>query len=101
MKRNVPLTRRTPIRKRSSRQARKEKAYGAWRQGYLAAHPDCEAHIQASDICTFVAEELHHIKPRSQGGPWAHPDNAISVCRACHRWIHAHPASARHMGLLA
>lgn len=101
MKRNVPLRRSKPINRRSSKQARKEKAYSAWRQGYLAAHPDCEAQIPTPDICTFAADELHHVKPRSQGGAWAHPDNVLAVCRSCHTWIHAHPATARDMGLLA
>lgn len=42
---------------------------------------------------------LHHRKLRSQGGPGT-IENAVTLCPQHHGWVHAHPAEARHLGLI-
>lgn len=42
---------------------------------------------------------VHHRVRRSQGGRDAAP-NLITLCEACHRWVHANPYAARREGLL-
>lgn len=78
--------------------------YRTVRYEYALAHPFCEAQV----VCgapgwsrTANATEIHHILSLAQGGPRSDPDNLISVCSECHRWIHDHPESARLLGLMA
>ena len=42
---------------------------------------------------------VHHRVPRSQGGMDI-AANLITLCHACHRYVHAHPYGARREGLL-
>lgn len=61
----------------------------------------CEA--QESPGCPegyHDGEELHHVIRRGQGG--GHGDENLRwICGDAHRWIHANPAEARKLGLLA
>lgn len=41
--------------------------------------------------------DVHHRMPRSGGVNEAAP-NKVSLCRWCHRWVHANPAEARRDG---
>lgn len=44
--------------------------------------------------------ELHHVIRRGQGG--SHDDENLRwICSAAHCWVHANPAAARELGLLA
>lgn len=65
-----------------------KKRYGrTWkriRDRYIAAHPLCE---QCKKNGTFtLAQEVHHIKPLSQGGT-NDVDNLMSLCTSCHSRI--------------
>ena len=64
--------------------------YGrAWtriRDRYIAAHPLCEECQKHGKITS--AQEVHHIKPLSQGG--SHVDsNLMALCTPCHSRITA------------
>lgn len=73
------------------------KKYGrAWkriRDRHIAQHPLCE---QCLNEGRFVsAEEVHHIKPISQGGTHAR-NNLIALCKSCHAQIHAERGDRWH-----
>lgn len=55
----------------------------------------CEADIPS--VCTYVAREWHHRKPRSLGGRWD-PSNGMHLCVDCHLYITTHPAHAQRAG---
>lgn len=66
------------------------------RRKYERARPDeplrdwCEAGFEC---CDGRATDRHHVRPRSAGG--GHDtDNTRDICRACHRFVHEHPAWA-------
>lgn len=48
--------------------------------------------------CGGRATDKHHRKRRRDGGHAV--ENLISVCRACHTWIHAHPKQAVYEGFI-
>ncbi|MGB4153380.1 MAG: HNH endonuclease signature motif containing protein, partial [Bacillota bacterium] len=53
---------------------------------YIAAHPLCEQCEKLDRITP--AQEVHHIKPLSQGGTHA-KDNLMALCKPCHSRITA------------
>jgi len=67
-----------------------KKRYGrSWkriRDRYITAHPLCEQCQKDGRITP--AEEVHHIKPLSQGGT-NDVDNLMSLCTSCHSEITA------------
>lgn len=80
------------VTKRYNQQERSpdvNRKYGrAWRvvrDRYVAAHPLCERCLQAGRLTPV--EEVHHIKPVSQGGT-NDDSNLMSLCRSCHTKIH-------------
>lgn len=66
------------------------KRYGSvWRkirESYVKVHPFCEVCFKEGRMKRV--EEVHHIKPLSEGGTH-HKDNLISLCQSCHARIHA------------
>lgn len=62
-----------------------KRRYGrAWkriRDKYVKAHPNCA-------ICGAETEEVHHIKPLSQGGSLNDRSNLMALCRRCHLKVH-------------
>ena len=56
------------------------------RDSYVKAHPFCEECFKKGMI--VPVEEVHHIKPLSEGGNHS-KDNLISLCKSCHARIHA------------
>lgn len=71
--------------------------YGrAWkriRDRHIATHPLCEMCKRQGRITP--AEEVHHIKPLSQGG--THDDsNLMSLCKECHSRITAREGGRWH-----
>ena len=71
--------------------------YGrAWkriRDRHIAAHPLCEMCKRQGRITP--AEEVHHIKPLSQGG--THDENNLmSLCKECHSRITAKEGGRWH-----
>ena len=67
-----------------------KKRYGrTWkriRDRYIAANPLCEQCKKNGKLTP--AEEVHHIKPLSQGGSNT-DDNFMSLCKSCHSSISA------------
>ncbi len=79
------------------RQAETKRRYGTkWqriRKQYAQSHPFCE---QCFDNGIYVpVEEVHHIKPLSEGGTHD-ADNLISLCRSCHARLHAQRGDRWH-----
>lgn len=79
----------------------------------LADRPACEAGIRIGDHigesmvvmprwarCDINAVDVHELLPRSAGGSITEEDNVITVCRACHHWIHENSKVSRELGLL-
>ena len=64
--------------------------YGrAWkriRDAYVREHPFCEECFKKGAL--VPVEEVHHIKPLSEGGNH-NKSNLISLCKSCHARIHA------------
>jgi len=58
----------------------------------------CEAQID--DVCSARPEHRHHVRRRSQGGT-DDASNTRDLCGRCHDWVHAHPAAAYQLSLLA
>ena len=53
--------------------------------------------------CGDQASEVHHRRVRGMGGsmddPTRHrPDRLVSLCAACHRWVHDNPFAAKVAG---
>ena len=71
--------------------------YGrAWkriRDSYVKSHPYCELCLKQGMVAPV--EEVHHIKPLSEGGTHAR-DNLISLCKSCHSRIHAQRGDRWH-----
>ena len=72
------------------RQPETKRRYGTkWkriRKQYAQSHPFCE---QCFDNGIYVpVEEVHHIKPLSEGGTHD-AENLISLCKSCHARLHA------------
>jgi len=75
---------------RHQRDPAAKKRYGrAWkliRDHHIASHPLCEKCMKIGKITPV--QEVHHIKPLSQGGTNAE-DNLMSLCTSCHSEITA------------
>ncbi|MBQ6152071.1 MAG: HNH endonuclease [Mogibacterium sp.] len=54
---------------------------------YIKAHPYCQLCYETRGIMV-KAEQVHHIKPLSEGGTNDF-DNLMSLCKSCHSRIHA------------
>jgi hypothetical protein len=51
--------------------------------------------------CGLAASEWHHRRSRRVRDEHTHsPGNGVSLCRACHAWVHQHPERARELGLI-
>ena len=48
--------------------------------------------------CGSRSRALHHRQRRREGGHGL--ENVISMCNACHRFVHAHPTEAREGGYI-
>lgn len=57
---------------------------------YVKEHPFCEECFKKGII--VPVEEVHHIKPLSEGGNH-NKNNLISLCKSCHARIHASDGS--------
>lgn len=63
-----------------------ERYGGSWRRvrdRYIQLHPLCEDCIEMGNVPPGRSEEVHHIKPKSQGGS-DHFDNLRALCKSCH-----------------
>jgi len=51
----------------------------------LGLHP--EADVVFCEYCGIIANDIHHIEYKSQGGT-DEPENLIALCRYCHNSAH-------------
>lgn len=68
--------------------------YSRLRKDFLSDNPVCQM-----DGCNAQACDVHH-KSGRRGGNYLAVDTWMSLCRACHDWIHAHSNEAREKGYL-
>lgn len=97
---------RQRIRRTSTRQRQRLKDYRIARSRFMREHPRCEACAKIAalghdlDEKPHAASEPHHVRGRA-GKLLTDTRYFLAVCRKAHEWIHAHPALARSLGLLA
>lgn len=105
LRRGTPLERRTPLRGgtplvRKPLRARSKKTEALYRirrslvAALLAERPVCERCGSARST------DVHEPQMRSRGADITDPTQCVCLCRACHRWIHDHPAAATAEGWL-
>ena len=106
VKRSGPIQRKTPLRRVSTKTAKRNRARSTFRLEQLAERPGCEARetiwtIEPTwDGCTRFATDLHEPLTRARGGSVLDASNTVATCRACHEWIHRYPTKATQIGLL-
>lgn len=81
---------RTPLRRRSTKTAARDRRYSTERKQYLLQHPICEAGL---DTCRWSATEVHHRAGRAPS-VFFRRELWLAVCSSCHVWITNHPAEA-------
>jgi len=105
LKRRTPLSPGAPLRRQTSLSrgtSLRRRARGVARDLYeqvLARDGGCIARGLVPQVSCMGRIDPHHRLMRSQGGKDS-LDNLISVCRAHHDWIHAHPARSYDLDLL-
>lgn len=98
MKRSGPLKRNTPLRAKSKLKTRSKPVPKSVYQDVLARDMGCRA-AEVIRIPCAGRIDPHHVKRRSQGGEDT-PENLVSLCRAHHDWVHAHPDESYQLGFL-
>lgn len=104
LQRRVQLSRsaktltRTPLRPVSSAQRNHRDRMDELRP-VVFARDGYRCQAQILEVCTFRADEAHHILPRGRGGTDT-LENLVTLCWYCHRHVHTHPHEARVLGLL-
>ena len=94
-----PVKKAKPIASRSSKRIKEEREYMILRNKFLVSHPLCQAKI--STVCKVHSTDVHHTHSGADRSSTFTDDKTfLSVCRACHMWIHNHPIEARELGLL-
>lgn len=90
---------RKALKKVSSARAIAAKVYTAKRRVFLAENPMCQAHgIIWPGLPIPPADDVHHVAGR--GLNYLRVETWLAVSRTAHDWIHAHPNTARILGLL-
>lgn len=59
----------------------------------------CVARSVVREVQCWGRIDPHHVQPRGRGGADT-ADNLISLCRAHHDWVHAHPHQSTLLGFL-
>lgn len=89
-----PLIRK-PINQKSKKMKIADQAYTILRKKFMENKPLCEA---ALNCCNGGASDVHHKAGRGENH--LKVDTWLSVCRACHTYIHENPKESRELGLL-
>jgi len=98
MKRSGPLRRNKPLSPISKKTRSLIPTRKAVREIVLNRDDNrCQAQIYA---CTYHATDVHEIVSRGRGGSPYDPDNCLSLCRSCHRYITENPEWATAHGFL-
>ncbi len=92
--RRTPLSRRSPLRVRSSKRAAVMPARRALVAALLAERPWCQR------CGTERSTDVHEPLTRAQGGNILDPDACRAICRRCHSHIHTSPAESYADGWL-
>lgn len=103
MKRSGPIKRKSPMKRQSAKTRSATPARRSFVAEQLADRPYCEAGVLIEDDrheCGMHSTEIHEPLRRSQGGSITDVENSVSICRACHRWVHDHPRLSYDLGLL-
>lgn len=102
----TPLVRKTPfargtaslarraLKQRSSKRETEMVDRRALVRRVLDARPVCERCESARST------DVHEPHTRARGGSITDPENVRALCRACHDWVHSHPAEASEEGWL-
>ncbi len=90
MKRSRPLSRRTPLRFRSSKRAAVMPARRALVAALLADRPWCQFPLG----CDQRAVDVHELRGRGVGGSMLDLDNCRTSCRFHNGWAEDNPAAA-------
>lgn len=85
------MIRTKPIRRRSRKKAASMRTCRNILAEKFGMH-GCACQIR-SEVCTGLANGLHHLKKKSQGGEDTH-ENTILACNPCNTYIEDHPAWA-------
>lgn len=87
------IAKRTPIKRVSDKQQKKNKAYSVLRAQFLKDFDSCKK-------CGRPATDIHHAYHRV-GKAMLDTSTWISMCRECHDWVHKNPKEAIKRGYLA
>lgn len=102
MRRSGPIRRLTPLRARLPirRVSDTRRARSGRETAILAGirRRDGDRCRLSSPRC-WGPVDVHHVLPRGRGGTTT-ADNLVCLCRACHSFVHEHPAWARDLGWL-
>jgi hypothetical protein len=84
----IPIS-KVEIKKVSSKESKRQRAYKELRDSYLEKHPLCES------CSTSRSSEIHHKKGRIGENLFNH---FLAVCHDCHVWIENNPELAKEQG---
>jgi hypothetical protein len=102
MQRKAKLVRKTPMKRRSKKQAKRLSLYKPIRENYLKENSECAAKMKDGtrlDGCRFFATQVHHGKGR-MGDLLFDENYFIPVCDGpCHKWLEENPQAAKEIGL--
>jgi hypothetical protein len=101
MRRTGNLERRTPLAAESAKVRARKGERARTKTDALARDGGCIAARLVPDVACRGPLDAHERLPRSRGGSPYDLENVLTVCRAHHEWIHAHPARSKPLDLLA
>ncbi len=89
-------SKRSFIRKRSKKGRAEDAVYKVRVLAFKKANPNCK---RCGVSWENAILDCHHVHGR--GINYLNEETWVSLCRACHRWVHDNPGEARAAGLLA
>ena len=90
----MSLSRKTPLRRVSTKRRKLLEIYRKDRSTFLGEHKCCQ-------VCfANEATDIHHKLSLGRGGKLNDTTIFLAVCRVCHDWIHRHPKEAEQQGYL-
>jgi 5-methylcytosine-specific restriction endonuclease McrA len=99
---NSTLKAGKPIRAKSEKRVKEDRAWAKLRLEVLFRDGHCAFILDTTHGPCGGPLDVHHIVTRARDRKLAlDADNLKVVCRVHHDWVHAHPAEATELGLLA
>lgn len=99
MKRSGPIRRKTRMKRQSTKREKSMRLYTKMRREFLGQFPRCGACETLGARRQRDATQIHHVRGRV-AGMLTDARYFLPVCAPCHRYIHAHGAEARELGLI-